>query len=115
MSDEVYYCIPCKANVEIEKRKKGPHIGAFCKNCGRWIKWISQGRTFVKYVVFNKEGNICGPVGDSPIDVRNAMTTGYRRITGKEADWGTMEKYGYRIERVRVAVEGGPGGEKDDK
>ena len=20
---------------------KGPHIGAYCKQCGKWLKWIS--------------------------------------------------------------------------
>lgn len=22
-------------------RLKGPHIGAYCKQCGKWLKWIS--------------------------------------------------------------------------
>lgn len=22
-------------------RLKGPHIGAYCKQCGKWLKWIA--------------------------------------------------------------------------
>lgn len=22
-------------------RTKGPHIGAYCKQCGKWLKWIA--------------------------------------------------------------------------
>ena len=22
-------------------RLKGPHIGAYCKQCGKWLKWIT--------------------------------------------------------------------------
>lgn len=28
---EEYYC-----------KKVGPHIGAYCKECGKWIKWLPQ-------------------------------------------------------------------------
>lgn len=46
-----YYCGNCKKDVEIKtsetiystkKFSSLRHVGAYCKNCGRWIKWLSQ-------------------------------------------------------------------------
>ena len=32
------YCL----TTETVLREKGPHIGAYCANCGRWLKWLSK-------------------------------------------------------------------------
>ena len=32
------YCF----GMETVLREKGPHIGAYCANCGRWLKWLSK-------------------------------------------------------------------------
>ena len=32
-------CKKCNNDTYIVK-KVGPHMGAYCANCGRWIRWI---------------------------------------------------------------------------
>lgn len=32
------YCFTTKTVV----REKGPHVGAYCANCGRWLKWLNK-------------------------------------------------------------------------
>lgn len=32
------YCASTKYTV----REKGPHTGAFCADCGKWIKWLGK-------------------------------------------------------------------------
>jgi hypothetical protein len=36
--------MPCpKCNsTNIEQRKQGPHVGEYCKNCGKWLRWLPQ-------------------------------------------------------------------------
>ena len=36
--------IVCKkcASIDYETRKEGCHIGLYCKDCGKWIKWQSK-------------------------------------------------------------------------
>lgn len=35
--------IQCKCGCkDIEAIEKGQHIGIYCKNCGKWIKWASK-------------------------------------------------------------------------
>ena len=50
-------------------RLKGPHIGAYCKQCGKWLKWIN----------INKVDECVKPELDETIDVKftppNAFTT----------------------------------------
>lgn len=33
-------CRKC-GNREYTTKKNGPHIGAYCSRCGKWIKWLS--------------------------------------------------------------------------
>ena len=35
--------ICCKLHQDVGTliRLKGPHIGAYCKQCGKWLKWIT--------------------------------------------------------------------------
>ena len=60
------YCL----TTETVLKEKGPHIGAYCANCGRWLKWL------------NKTEKDCINVGitiefiaDSPIDEIPAIET----------------------------------------
>lgn len=50
-------------------RLKGPHIGAYCKQCGKWLKWIS----------INDVDECVKPELDEMIDVKftppNTLTT----------------------------------------
>ena len=32
------YCL----TTETVLREKGPHVGAYCANCGRWLKWLDK-------------------------------------------------------------------------
>lgn len=32
------YCL----TTETVLREKGPHVGAYCANCGRWLKWLGK-------------------------------------------------------------------------
>lgn len=36
--------IRCKSCLTTETvlREKGPHVGAYCANCGRWLKWLGK-------------------------------------------------------------------------
>lgn len=40
-------------------RLKGPHIGAYCKQCGKWLKWI----------VINEVDECVDPTLDAELDV----------------------------------------------
>lgn len=50
-------------------RLKGPHIGAYCKQCGKWLKWIT----------INEVDECVKPELDEMIDVKstppNTLTT----------------------------------------
>lgn len=37
-----FYCKNCKKEVPIKIKTVGPHIGAYCFNCGNYIKWLSK-------------------------------------------------------------------------
>lgn len=40
------YCL----TTETVLREKGPHIGAYCANCGRWLKWLGKNeKNFVDF------------------------------------------------------------------
>lgn len=41
-------------------RLKGPHIGAYCKQCGKWLKWI----------VINEVDECVDPTLDVEFDVK---------------------------------------------
>ena len=32
----------CCLTTETVLREKGPHVGAYCANCGRWLKWLGK-------------------------------------------------------------------------
>lgn len=34
-------CCKLHPNAGTLIRLKGPHIGAYCKQCGKWLKWIT--------------------------------------------------------------------------
>jgi hypothetical protein len=34
-------CSKCNST-QTEQRKQGPHIGEYCKDCGKWLRWVSQ-------------------------------------------------------------------------
>ena len=50
-------------------RLKGPHIGAYCKQCGKWLKWIA----------INEVDECVNPTLDAELDVEftspNTYTT----------------------------------------
>lgn len=35
-------CKHCGATSKVEERKNGPHVGLYCLECGRWIKWVAK-------------------------------------------------------------------------
>lgn len=40
------YCF----TAEVVLREKGPHIGAYCANCSRWLKWLGKNeKSFVDF------------------------------------------------------------------
>ena len=46
-------------------RLKGPHIGVYCKQCGKWLKWIAI-----------KEVDECvNPTLDAELDINDTFTT----------------------------------------
>lgn len=40
------YCL----SENVEFKEKGPHLGAYCKDCGGFIKWVKKGQKDVKTV-----------------------------------------------------------------
>lgn len=46
-------------------RLKGPHIGAYCKQCGKWLKWIA----------IDEVDECVKPELDETIDVKFAPNT----------------------------------------
>lgn len=42
-------------------RLKGPHIGAYCKQCGKWLKWIA----------INEVDECANPTLDAELDINN--------------------------------------------
>lgn len=63
--------ICCKSHPDVGTliRLKGPHIGVYCKQCGKWLKWIS----------INDVDECVKPELDEMIDVKftppNTLTT----------------------------------------
>lgn len=41
-------CVHCGNEEDFVISRKGPHIGLYCKKCGKWIKWIkkSEGKVY---------------------------------------------------------------------
>lgn len=37
-----YTCKNCESYNQFEVREVGAHCGLYCKNCGRWQKWLSK-------------------------------------------------------------------------
>lgn len=35
-------CKHCGSSI-IERKSKGPHVGIYCKSCGRWLTWLKKG------------------------------------------------------------------------
>lgn len=35
-------CPHCGATAGYEQREKPPHVGLYCRACGRWVKWLRQ-------------------------------------------------------------------------
>lgn len=53
-------CPECKSD-NFEYKKKGPHVGQHCKNCGIWIKWIPKEQiNNISLRDYNKDGQIMG-------------------------------------------------------
>ena len=47
-------CNNCNMNLLPTLKNKGPHIGAYCSFCGKWIKWLDKEEK-LKYVSSNGE------------------------------------------------------------
>ena len=73
MSDLV--CKKCGSSSVVYK-SVGPHLGAYCKDCGSWIKWVSRkgfyknfiDRTSVSTKVNSDETNIDNSLLDKVLD-----------------------------------------------
>ena len=35
-------CVHCGNEEDFVISRKGPHLGLYCKKCGKWIKWIKK-------------------------------------------------------------------------
>lgn len=59
---------------------KGPHIGAYCKQCGKWLKWIA----------INEVDECVDPTLDAELDVEftpsNTYTTTLAKHSGPSED-----------------------------
>ena len=41
VAKDIRPCAKCGCYT-MEYRSMGPHIGKYCKNCTKWIKWVSR-------------------------------------------------------------------------
>jgi len=41
MISQILTCSNCGCTT-FERKQKGPHIGAYCLECGTWIKWLPK-------------------------------------------------------------------------
>lgn len=65
--NEELKCKRC-GSVSFELRSNGPHLGAYCTECGSWIKWVSR-----KSIPKSKEpssvsSSICSDLLDKVLD-----------------------------------------------
>ncbi len=63
-------CPHCGAAAGFEQRERGPHIGLYCRSCGRWVKWLPQGRPIIAMPFGRYKG--CS-IKDLPRDYLNWM------------------------------------------
>ena len=66
-------CRKC-GSVNIAFKDKGPHKGAYCGDCGSWIKWVSKKDIFAKPAVCSDSGdadNIKNDLLDKVLDDGN--------------------------------------------
>jgi len=42
-TEEINQCTYC-GSLNLQQREKGPHLGLFCNDCGRWLGWIPRRR-----------------------------------------------------------------------
>lgn len=61
-------CRKC-GSVNIVLKDRGPHKGAYCGDCGPWIKWVSKRDICVKPVVC--VDNIKNDLLDKVLDDKN--------------------------------------------
>ncbi|MDZ4346908.1 MAG: hypothetical protein U1E51_31225 [Candidatus Binatia bacterium] len=38
-------CPHCNADAGFDQIERGPHVGLYCRACGRWIRWIPRGES----------------------------------------------------------------------
>ena len=64
ISQSCFYC----GSQDLFTKEKTPHVGLFCARCGRWIKWLPQGRPVVAMPFGKHRGT---PISDLPDDYLN--------------------------------------------
>ena len=73
-------CCKSHPNAGTLIRLKGPYIGAYCKQCGKWLKWIS----------INEVDECVKPELDETIDVKftppDTFTTTLAEHSGSSED-----------------------------
>lgn len=62
-------CKHCKGK-EIAVKKKGMHTGAYCGNCGKWLKWLNPDEC-ESYGVMAKENNVCRRCGGTVFEKKS--------------------------------------------
>ena len=40
-------CPHCGATAGFDLREKVPHVGLWCRACGRWLKWLPKGHAVI--------------------------------------------------------------------
>jgi uncharacterized Zn finger protein len=63
-------------------RTKGPHLGAYCKFCGKWLKWLSKAE---KDLITVNNNNFRHTITDEP-NIIHVSSIG-ENITDEEVPW----------------------------
>lgn len=66
-----FCCKNCGPNITVVFKNVGPHRGAYCNNCGKWIKWVSQ-KDFRDKIEKNRVSNMTSVNSDNT-NIDNTM------------------------------------------
>jgi hypothetical protein len=59
-------------------RSKGPHVGAWCNSCGKWLRWLPQNKS-LDLMPFGCQKNV--PIASLPTDYLDFLLTSDVRIS----------------------------------
>lgn len=102
------YC-PDHAHAGVYRKKSGPHLGEYCKECDRWIRWVPQGlKGFVWPIGAKHRGDTLQKIADTDPD--------YLRWAAENLSSPSLKKKAQEALRELIpSAQGGSIEEKEEK